>query len=126
MRDAQLSPSANSEGSVVTKAVLRSAGLLAISNKQLASIIGLSEATISRMGSGSYVLKPGDKAFELSLLFLRLYRSLDAIVGGDDDVASQWVKNRNSALNGVPLELMQTVAGLFNVLSYLDARRAAL
>jgi hypothetical protein len=58
-------------------------------------------------------------------LFVRLYRSLDAIVGGDDGVAAAWIRNRNIALNGTPLELIQTVSGLTNVIDYLDARRAA-
>jgi hypothetical protein len=58
------------------------------------------------------------------LLFVRLYRSLDAITGGDDDVARSWLHNDNSALGGVPLNLVQSVPGLVNVIAYLDARRA--
>jgi hypothetical protein len=60
----------------------------------------------------------------LAVLFVRFYRSLDAIVGGNDAVAAQWIKNENSGLDGVPLVLIQTVAGLTNVIDYLDARRA--
>jgi hypothetical protein len=76
------------------------------------------------MRSGDYTLKRGQKAFELAVLFVRLYRSLDAIVGGDDAVASSWLKNRNTALDAAPLALIQSVSGLMNVLQYLDARRA--
>ena len=49
---------------------------------------------------GAYVLDSGNKAFELALLFVRLYRSLDSIVDGDDDVARSWINNDNSALRG--------------------------
>jgi Protein of unknown function (DUF2384) len=112
-----------SESEVATKAVLRAAGRLGISNKALGRIIGLSEATVSRMGSGAYALTPGDKAFELSVLFVRLFRALDTIAGGDERVASAWRKNDNSALGGTPLGLIQTVSGLIHVLGYLDARR---
>jgi antitoxin Xre/MbcA/ParS-like protein len=84
----------------------------------------VSEATVSRMRSGDYLLQRGQKPFELAVLFLRLYRSLDAIVGGDGSVASLWLKNRNSALNAEPIALIQTVPGLMNVIQYLDARRA--
>ena len=45
----------------MTKAVLRAAVRLGVSNKALAGIIGLSEASVSRMGAGTYTLSPGDK-----------------------------------------------------------------
>ena len=73
-----------SEGTVVTKATLRAASLLAISNRALARIVGVSEATVSRMGSGTYTLRPDEKPFELAVLFIRFYRALDAIVHADD------------------------------------------
>jgi hypothetical protein len=78
------------------------------------------------MGSGDYELQPGQKSFELALLFVRLARSLDAIVGGDDAVAGAWLRNPNSALHEEPLQLIQTVPGLMNVIQYLDARRAVI
>ena len=112
------------ENAVVTRAVLRAAGRLGVSNKVLGRIIGLSEATVSRMGSGSYTLSRGDKAFELAVLFIRLFRSLDAIAGGDEAVATAWLKNEHLVLGDMPLALIQSVPGLVNVLGYLDARRA--
>jgi hypothetical protein len=116
--------SAVSQAAVVTKATLNAASKLGITNKLLANIIGVSEATVSRMCSGRYLLQPEQKSFELAVLFVRLYRSLDAIVGGDDAVASTWLKSRNTALDGEPIAFIQTVPGLMNVIQYLDARRA--
>lgn len=116
-------PSAK-QGAVVTKAVLRAAQALGLSNKVLGRIIGVSEATVSRMGSGTYMLAPADKPFELSVLLIRLFRSLDAIVGGDDAVARSWLVSENLALGGTPLSMVQSVQGLVNVIFYLDARRA--
>ncbi|MFY9737322.1 MAG: MbcA/ParS/Xre antitoxin family protein [Rhodoplanes sp.] len=113
-----------SQAAVVTKATLNAASKLRITNKLLANIIGVSEATVSRMYSGRYLLQPEQKSFELAVLFVRLYRSLDAIVGGDDAVASTWLKSRNTALDGEPIAFIQTVPGLMNVIQYLDARRA--
>ena len=117
-------PDAVSEGAVMTKAVLRAAVRLGVSNKALAGIIGLSEASVSRMGSGTYTLSPGDKAFDLAVLFVRLFRALDAIVHGDEAVARAWLRNENAALGGEPLTLIQSVPGLVHAVSYLDARRA--
>lgn len=113
-----------SAGAVATRAVMRAATRLSVSNKALATIIGLSEASVSRMGAGTYELAPGDKPFELGLLFIRLFRSLDAIVDGDEAVACAWLRAENRALGQPPLALIQTVAGLTHVLGYLDARRS--
>jgi len=112
------------EVAVVTKAALRAADRLNIKNKALARILGLSEPTLSRMSRGAYVLTPESKAFELAVLFIRFYRSLDGIVGGDDSVAADWLRNTNTVLDGIPLELIQSVSGLTNAIDYLDSRRA--
>jgi hypothetical protein len=116
--------SAADQAAVLTKATLKAATQLGLTNKLLATVIGVSEATVSRMRSGVYQLQRGQKSFELAVLFVRLYRSLDAIVGGDDAIAGVWLKNRNVALDAEPLALIQTVPGLMNVIQYLDARRA--
>lgn len=109
---------------VATKAVLRAAEGLGISHRLVARIIGVSEATVSRMRGGTYTLSPGDKSFDLGLLFVRLYRALDAIVGGDETVAAAWLRHHNLAFGEPPLTMIQSVAGLVHVVSYLDARRA--
>jgi hypothetical protein len=112
------------EAAVVTKAVLRAADRLGLPNRVVGAVLGVSEATMSRMGSGAYRLTPGDKPFELAVLFLRLFRSLDAIVGGDAAAARAWLRNENTVLGAAPLTLIESVAGLVNVVGYLDARRA--
>ena len=115
---------APSEAAVVTKAALRAANLLGMSNKTLSRIVGLSEASVSRMGAGTYTLARGEKPSELAVLFVRFYRALDAIVHGDDQVARMWLSNPNAALGGTPITLIQTVPGLVHAVAYLDARRA--
>ncbi len=109
---------------VVTKGVLRAATRLELSNRLVAATLGVSEATVSRMGAGAYQLEPGSKPFELAVLLLRLFRSLDAIVGGDVAVARAWLRNPNTALGATPIALIESVMGLVNVVAYLDHRRA--
>ena len=111
-------------GPVVTKAVVRAADRLDMRARDLATVIGVSEATVSRMKRGEFKLEPGTKPFELGVLFVRLFRSLDAIVGGDDAVAAAWLANLNTALDARPVDKLQSVSGLVDVLTYLDARRA--
>jgi hypothetical protein len=113
-----------SDSTLVTKALVRAADRLKVTNRVLARIIGVSDATVSRMKRGEYPLEAGQKPFQLAVLFIRLYRSLDALTGGDDDVSARWLANQNAALDGVPIALVQSVSGLMNVVSYLDARRA--
>ncbi len=109
---------------VVTRATLRAAERLGIRSNALARIIGVSEPTISRMRKGDYVLDTSQKPYELALLFVRLFRSLDAIVDGDETVAAAWLTGQNTALRDTPLALIQSVTGLTTTIAYLDARRA--
>ena len=113
-----------SDSALVAQAALRAASLLDITDRDLARILGVSPATISRMRKGGYPLDVSQKPFELAVLFVRLYRSLDALAGGDDDVARRWIANHNTALDSAPIKLIQTVSGLIKVIEYLDARRA--
>lgn len=117
-------PESVADGAIVTKAALRAAAHLGVTNRSLARILGVSEATVSRMGAGTYVLKSEDKAFELALMFLRLFRALDALAGGDAQTSRAWLRNDNLALAGVPIVLIESLSGIINVVGYLDAQRA--
>ena len=110
---------------VLAKALLSAAGRIGIRNRQLAAIIGSSEASVSRLQHGRG-LDPDTKEGELALLFLRLYRSLDALVGGDDAKARDWLHAENAHLAGVPADRIRTVEGLVDVVQYLDAVRGRL
>jgi DNA-binding XRE family transcriptional regulator len=112
------------QGTVLTKAVLRAADELGVNQAALADILGVSEATVSRMKKGDYVLQA--KAFELGVLFVRLFRSLDAIVGGDEASARAWLANPNIALFAIPAEKIRTITGLMDVIAYLDTRKSLL
>src|SRR6516165_7655691 len=110
---------------VVANAVLAAANRLRLRNRHLAAVIGSSEASVSRLQHGRG-LDPDTKEGELALLFLRLYRSLDALVGGDDDKAHEWLFAENAHVTGVPAERIKTVEGLVDVVQYLDAMRGRL
>ncbi len=113
-----------SEAAVVGKAILRAADKLGLSAKDLARVIGVSEPTLSRIKTGASSLERRTKPFELAVLFIRLFRSLDAIAGGDERIAKAWMINPNVALGAPPVERITTIPGLMDVIAYLDARRA--
>lgn len=111
------------EALVLTKALGRAAEYWGLSNKQLGEMIGLSEATISRLHHGAYVLEQGSKPWQLSVLLLRTYRGLDAYMGGHTENEKLWLAAKNDALGGVPIELMRSVEGLASVVQYVDYMR---
>lgn len=89
-------------------------------------MLGVDPSVIANLRDGSAVLEPGTEPFARALLLVRLFRSLDAIVGGDAVTARAWLRNRNTLLNSAPIDQLTTTSGLENVLAYLDARRAVL
>jgi hypothetical protein len=110
---------------VLARALLAAGARLDIRARHLAAIIGTSEASVSRLRNGR-TLDPAQKEGELALLFLRLYRSLDALVGGEDEKARAWLHADNDHLGGVPADRIRTVEGLVDVIQYLDAMRGRL
>lgn len=109
---------------VLSRATVRAAHFLAMAQADLAQVIGVSEATFSRVANGHRRLEPDSKPWQLAALFVRLFRSLDAIVGSDDAAARAWLRSANHALGGVPLTLIREPAGLVRTVDYLDAARA--
>jgi transcriptional regulator with XRE-family HTH domain len=120
-----LDRSAPDPGAVVAKALLSAAARLGLRQRDVAAVVGISEASMSRVQRGRGI-DPASKEGELALLFLRLYRSLDALVGGDDAQARAWLEAPNAHLGGVPAERISTVEGLVDVVQYLDAVRGRL
>jgi len=115
-------PAPSPEG-VLTKAVLRASALLGLTQKELAAILGTSEASVSRMHAGRYALDPSrEKEWELARLLVRLFRSLDALWGHGEE-ARAWLAAPNLALAAPPRELLGSIEGLVRVVDYLDAAR---
>ena len=115
--------SASDPGQTLARAATRAANLLGLSQADLARILGVSPATVSRMAAGRYALQPGQKAWELAALFVRMFRSLDALVGANDAQARAWLTSPNRALGGEPRSLLAQTEGLVRVVHYLDAAR---
>lgn len=109
---------------VLTKALLRMAERLNLSRQELSAILGPSEASLSRLfnKSNTYI-DPNSKEGQLSLLLLRLYRSIDMLFGGNEKQCQQWLRSNNKHLHAVPIQLIQSIEGLVFTVQYLDAMR---
>lgn len=91
---------------------------LGLSQAELGVIIGKDRSAVSRGR-----IDPDSKAGELALLFIRCYRALYVLVGGDSQQIKHWMETENIHTGGVPIEQVKTVQGLVTVLEYLDAMR---
>lgn len=107
---------------VLTKAVLKAADLWDLKQDELAALLGTSTASVSRLGSGQRTIDP-KKEYQLAALVVRVFRSLDSLMGGDSAKAASWLRSQNHHLRGVPLELMKSITGIVNVAEYLDGMR---
>ncbi|GGO17018.1 hypothetical protein GCM10007972_26740 [Iodidimonas muriae] len=115
---------APSHEAVLSKALFAAVRRLGISRTAMQKIMGMSDSTLRRIEKGSASLTANPKAYELGVLLIRLYRSLDAIAGGEESTVKSWMQSENTVLGGTPAALIQTVGGLVHVTDYLDARRA--
>ena len=113
-------------GVVLGKATARAAALLGLNGAALAKVLGASEATVSRVLRGERPLAPHTKEGELAALLVRLFRSLDALVGNNEAARLAWMRSHNDALNGTPAQLILKAEGLVQAVAYLDAMRAPL
>ena len=111
------------EAAILSKAAVRAADRLRVSQKDLASILGISPASVSRLCSGDRLLSANDSEGQRAVLFLRIYRSLDSLLGGEQEKVAAWFRAENKHLGGVPAELLKGVRGLVHVADYLDAMR---
>lgn len=110
---------------VLTTAALRAAAELNLSSTELAKAIGVSDATVSRYRREQAHIAPTSKPGELALLLIRVFRSLDPLVGSDREARKAWMHSTNHALGGVPAQLVLKPEGLVRTLAYLDGMRAA-
>jgi hypothetical protein len=109
------------QASVLAEALINAGRQLGMSQADLGEIIGKDRTVISRGR-----IDPGSKAGELALLFIRCYRALYVLVGGNAQQMRHWMHTENLHTGGIPTEQVKSVQGLTRVLEYLDAMRGKL
>lgn len=119
-----LANSTPDKGSTLSSAISRIAEFWGLSNAKLGAILGLSAPTISRMKRGETALDPASKSFEAGQFLVRLFRSLDAMLGSDDGAAKRWLETPNLDLQAKPIDEIETMRGLITVCDYVDFYRA--
>jgi len=115
-----LSPETDKSG-VLSEALTNAGKHLGMSQADLGEVIGKNRAAISRGD-----INPSSKAGELALLFIRCYRALYVLVGGNPQQMRHWMQTENLHTGGIPGDQVKSVQGLTIVLEYLDAMRGKL
>lgn len=106
---------------VLAEAFGNAGKLLGMTQAELGKIIGKDRSAISRGR-----IDPNSKDGELALLFIRCFRALHVLVGGDAEQMRHWMRTANLHTAGVPAEQVKSVQGLVAVVEYLDAMRGKL
>jgi len=106
---------------VLMKAFNNACEALKVSHSQKSQMLGVNVSTLTRNAIKGFA--PDSKTGELQLHFIRLYRSLFAMAGGDVEFMRHWYSTANKALNGTPAVLCLKIEGLFRANQYLDAMR---
>lgn len=110
---------------VLTQAVAEVTRRLGLRVNDLKDIVGISQPSATRLLRGHYLLRDKAKEWELSAHLVRLYRSLFSLVGGDDALASGWLRSPNQAFSGQkPVDVIKRIDGMVHVCEYLDGHRA--
>ncbi|VAW46563.1 hypothetical protein MNBD_GAMMA02-1683 [hydrothermal vent metagenome] len=106
---------------IVSTALKNATESMGLSQTQVASILMVDKSTLSRsLKSG---IEPLSLKGQVSLLIIRMYRSLFALSGDNKKFMNHFLQTPNKAFGAAPLELLKTLDGLVQVNQYLDAMR---
>ncbi len=109
------------QAGILAEALSNAGQQLGLNQSELGEIIGKDRSAISRGR-----IDPASKSGELALLFVRCYRALFVLVGGDPAQMRHWMHTPNHGTGGIPAEQVKRIAGLVEVVQYLDAIRGKL
>ena len=121
MSTAKLPSEQTQDKALLSKALINAGKSFGLNQTEVAEIVGRNRTGLVRDG-----VDPATKAGELALLFIRLYRSVYALTGGDPQAMKHWINTENRYFSEVPRELVKSAEGLVRVNYYLDAMRGKL
>lgn len=107
---------------VLAKAVLSVAEQLGLKQSQLANILGVHRTAISRLKTNP-TLDPTSKQGELALLLIRFARALYVLTDGDATWIQHFMNTPNHVTGGIPVQQIETIQGLVQVVQFVDAIR---
>jgi len=106
------------ESVIVAKSLCNAANLMSIKKKELADILKIDQSTLSRsLKSG---IKPKSLKGEVSLMIIRVYRSLAVLSGNNMEFINHFLRTPNKYFKAKPIDLMRSIEGIVKLNAYLD------
>lgn len=90
----------------LTPRVLQIAEMLGLYGAELARILHLQCADISKMVAAKKLITRDMVAWPRAILFIEFYQALHSLMQGNDVLIYHWLRANNPELNGIPLLLM--------------------
>jgi hypothetical protein len=106
----------NDSSALLSKAFLNAGKRLSFTTPELSHIV---DCDISQVN----FINPESKAGIRALYFIRAYKKLYSVLGGDEEEMKLWMKGENTGTGGIPAQQVQEedIAGLVQVMEYLEA-----
>jgi len=108
---------------VVTKAVVKAAELLKLSEPEFAGLIGVSETTVAKLKAVESVIREKSAEQQLVVYLIGIFESLSALYGNNEDHMAEWLRAENKVFNKAPIREMATMSGMANTARHLDQYR---
>lgn len=110
-------PLDQSDAQLVAEACSRAAQVLGLSPKELSEVLSMNQPNADDKD-----LDPQSREGQPALLFLRVYRSLHGLCGGDQSLMRHWIEQPNRHLGEQsPRLLLARIEGINCVADYLDS-----
>ena len=112
----------NHSEKVLTQAVLQVSQMLGLFHAELASILKLQCGDVVELASAKKTLNVNSIAWQQAGKLILIFEKLYIKFQGDEALMCNWLRRKNSELDGFPLYLMVDDGLIDNCLEYLQKR----
>ena len=112
----------NHSEKALTQAVLQVSQMLGLFHAELASILKLQCGDVGELASAKKTLNVNSIAWQQAGKLILIFEKLYIKFQGDEALMCNWLRRKNSELDGLPLYLMVDDGLIDNCLEYLQKR----
>lgn len=106
---------------IFSRSLIGMSVFLGLQQQELAVVLGLSQAQVTRISSRRYVLSPQKaKEWEIACVFARLHDGLVARFDGDRVATLRWLNFYCAELGDRPVVLIQSFEGLLRCVNFVE------
>ena len=120
-----ISDNVSNDSFAISQTILNVSKELGLSQSQLGEILGISQPSVSSLLKGELPIAKDSKTFELCVLLVQFYVSLDSLIS-ESETQQKWLNTLNAELGDKPINLLKKLEGFINVKNYLDNYRGAI